>query len=202
VIIAAATTILLISYSRWLKRQPLVGNLAVSAATAVAFIYGALAAHIGLLAQTGMSVEILKVKTVEPALTVMSSWTGDWRAGIFPALFSFFFHFGREIIKDIEDQIGDRAMRARTFPLAYGLTAAQFVATSAFVLLILITPAPFYFGLYNTTYLWLILLGVDSALLVAIYWLWKNPAPWRMRQVSAILKADMLVGLAAIYWGQ
>jgi geranylgeranylglycerol-phosphate geranylgeranyltransferase len=129
-------------------------------------------------------------------------WSSDWRAGIFPALFSFLFHFGREVIKDIEDQDGDRAMQARTLPLAYGLTAAQTAATGAFVLLLIVTFAPFYLGLYGVAYWWIIVLGVYPVLILALGVLWKNPAPARMRQISAALKADMLVGLAAIYFGR
>jgi geranylgeranylglycerol-phosphate geranylgeranyltransferase len=170
--IAIATSFLLFFYSWKLKRQPLSGNFAVSLATALAFIYGAMAA---------------------PA--------GDWRAGIFPALFAFLFHFGREVIKDIEDQVGDRALRARTLPLAYGVHAAQIAGTTAFALLCFLTVVPFYLGIYGATYLWIILLGVDPILIWAVYGLWKNPAPRYMRQISAALKTGMLVGLAAIYFG-
>jgi geranylgeranylglycerol-phosphate geranylgeranyltransferase len=186
--IALVTALLLIVYSRDLKRRPLSGNLAVSVATALAFIYGALAGDAGL-ARSSVFVN-------------SNSWVESWRAGIFPALFSFFFHFGREVIKDIEDRAGDRAARARTLPLAYGLRAAQIAATIAFALLLVLTVVPFYFRIYGATYLWIVLLGVDPVLILAIYAVWKNPMTHRMRQLSAALKADMLVGLAAIYWGR
>lgn len=186
-LLASATSLLLVVYSWKLKRQPLSGNAAVSLATALAFIYGALAAQAGL-AQLALPVKL-------------DVWTSGWQAGLFPALFSFLMHFGREVIKDIEDQAGDAAMRARTLPLAYGLGAAQITATLAFVFLLVVTVVPFYLGIYGATYFWIILLGVDPVLLLAIYGLWKNPVRQRMRQLSAVLKADMLVGLAAIYCG-
>ncbi|MGH7601245.1 MAG: geranylgeranylglycerol-phosphate geranylgeranyltransferase [bacterium] len=194
--IAIGSSILLVVYSLRLKRQPLTGNLAVSAATALAFIYGALAAR------ADVSEGILGMSSMNDVSTLARAWHRDWRAGIFPAAFSFFFHFGREVIKDIEDRAGDQAMRARTLPLVYGLGAAQAAATVAFVILILATLLPFYLGIYNTTYLCIVIGGVDLALVAAIYVLWKNPAPPRMRQISAALKADMLVGLAAIYFGR
>ncbi len=199
--IAVGSSILLVVYSLRLKRQPLTGNLAVSAATALAFIYGAIAAQAGL-SRAEASDGILGMSSLNDVVTLASSWHRDWRAGIFPAAFSFLFHFGREVIKDIEDQAGDRAMRARTLPLVYGLGAAQAAATVAFVLLILATLLPFYRGIYNITYLWIVIGGVDLVLVAAIYVLWKNPAPPRMRQLSAVLKADMLIGLAAIYFGR
>lgn len=199
--IAVGSSILLVVYSLQLKRQPLIGNLAVSTATALAFIYGTIAAQAGLAAAEA-SDGIWGMSSMNGVNTLASSWHRDWRAGIFPAVFSFFFHFGREVIKDIEDQAGDQAMRARTLPLVYGLSAAQTAATVAFGLLILATLLPFYFGIYNATYLWIVIGGVDFVLVAAIYILWKNPIQYRMRQVSAVLKADMLVGLAAIYFGR
>lgn len=199
--IAVGSSMLLVFYSLRLKRQPLIGNLAVSAATALAFIYGAVAAQAGL-SRAEASDGILGMSSMNDVATLARAWHRDWRAGIFPAVFSFLFHFGREVIKDIEDQAGDRTMRARTLPLVYGLGAAQAAATVAFIILILATLVPFYLGIYNTTYLWLVICGVDLVLVAAIYLLWKNPIQYRLRQISAVLKADMLIGLAAIYFGR
>ncbi|MCG3120131.1 MAG: Protoheme IX farnesyltransferase [bacterium] len=186
-LIAIITSLLLVVYSWKLKRQPLSGNVAVSLATALAFIYGALAAQAGLAPLALPS--------------NFDTWKSGWRAGMFPALFSFLMHFGREVIKDIEDQAGDAAMQARTLPLVHGLRTAQSAATVAFGLLLVVTVVPFQLGIYSATYFWIILLGVDPVLLLAVYGLWKNPVRQRMRQLSAMLKADMLVGLAAIYCG-
>lgn len=190
VLIAVATSFLLLVYSWKLKRLPLSGNLAVSLATALAFIYAALAAESGL---TLMQIE---------RSGVTKTWMHGWRAGIFPAVFAFLMHLGREIIKDLEDQAGDRAVQARTLPLAYGLTAAQIAATLALVLLVIATLIPAELRLYNPNYFWIILFGVDPIVLFALYMLWKNPTPPRLRQISIALKADMLLGLAAIYFGQ
>jgi len=189
-LIAVATSLLLIVYSWKLKRLPLSGNLAVSISTALAFVYAALAAEVGL------------AKMITDAIHTTKTWAGDWRAGVFPAVFAFLLHFGREVIKDIEDQSGDRVAQARTLPLAYGLHAAQIAATIALVLLLIVTLVPAGLALYNQTYLWIILFGVDPVVIFAVYRLWKNPTPSRLRQISAALKANMLVGLAAIYFGQ
>jgi len=189
-IIAVATSLLLFVYSWKLKRLPLSGNVAVSLATALAFIYAALAAESGLS------------KMTPDAIYATNARAGDWRAGLFPAVFAFLLHFGREVIKDIEDQTGDRVAHARTLPLAYGLKAAQVAATIALVLLLIVTLIPAGLALYHQTYFWIILLGVDPVLIFAIYELWKNPTPPHLRQISAILKVDMVVGLTAIYFGR
>ncbi len=182
-LIAGGSTIVVIAYSFWFKRQPLIGNFAVSLIAALAFIFGAVAAC--------------------PETHVTSSVRALYggRAGIFPALLAFFFHFGREIVKDIEDQIGDRSASARTLPLAYGLQTAQIAATAAFVFLAGIVLVPFALGYYQQPYLSIILIGIYPALAYAVFMVWRKPETKYMRRTSYILKADMLVGLAAIFLG-
>lgn len=127
---------------------------------------------------------------------------GYWRAGIAPASFAFLFHFGREIIKDIEDRLGDARVRARTLPLVYGVTVARRMASSAFFLLLMVTLMPFVLHYYDHTYLFIILGGVYPVVLYVLYQMWKDPSVESMRRLSAILKADMFVGLAAIFCGR
>ncbi len=182
--IACGSTIIVIAYSLWFKRQPVIGNLAVSLITALAFIFGAFAA------------------CVEAHHTTSSALApAAWRAGMFPALLAFLFHFGREIVKDIEDQAGDRAARARTLPLAYGLKTAQVVATAAFVLLAAAALVPFALGYYREPYLWCVLAGVYPVLGYALCTVWRKPEVRHMRRTSQVLKAGMLVGLLAIFLG-
>jgi len=127
---------------------------------------------------------------------------GQWSAGVAPGIFAFLFHFGREIIKDIEDRFGDAQGRARTLPIVYGLAAARVIASIAFVVLLVISPLPFVLSFYNEVYLFLILAGVYPVVLYTMRQMWKDPSIHSMRRLSAILKADMLVGLAAIYFGR
>lgn len=173
-LLALISTFLVVTYSRSLKRRPLIGNLIVSLVTALAFIFGAVAA----------CAETLR-----------------WQAGLFPALFAFFMHLGREIVKDIEDQVGDKAEQARTLPLAYGQRAAQSAATLAFAALMIVTLIPALIGFYQQPYWWLIVLGVYPVLAFATWQVWRDPSAKQMRFVSNLLKADMLLGLAAIWFG-
>ncbi len=126
----------------------------------------------------------------------------NWHAGIAPAVFAFLFHFGREIIKDIEDRLGDSHDGARTLPIVYGITMARAVASGAFIVLLLGTLMPFALDVYNQTYLVIILAGVYPIVLYVLFRIWKDPSIASMRRLSIILKADMLVGLAAIYFGR
>ncbi|MEJ2635399.1 MAG: geranylgeranylglycerol-phosphate geranylgeranyltransferase [Calditrichia bacterium] len=169
-LIAASISLLLFLYSFRLKRMPLVGNLAVSFSTAMAFVYG------------GVS-----VNRIERTLI--------------PAAFAFFYHFGREIIKDIQDMEGDDRYRARTFPLVFGKSAALRLTTLNFMFLIVLTVIPFAADYYGYRYFWVVLLGIYPVLVYAIVSMWKNQSAKNLGLVSNWLKADMLIGLLAIYLG-
>ncbi|MBN2012899.1 geranylgeranylglycerol-phosphate geranylgeranyltransferase [candidate division KSB1 bacterium] len=121
---------------------------------------------------------------------------------IIPAVFSFLFHLGREIIKDIEDREGDSADHAVTLPIRYGVRPALWVTMFVFILLIGLTIMPFVMGIFGVPYLWVVILGVDTVLVFVIFSMWKTPVPKNLGRLSTLLKMDMLVGLIAIYVGR
>lgn len=121
---------------------------------------------------------------------------------LIPAVFAFFMHFGREIVKDMEDVSGDQAQGARTLPVAHGLRPAQWLVTALFGLLIAATLVPYYAGIYGVHYLIVVVAGVNLVLIAVIAAIWKRPTPATFRVSSALLKADMPIGLLAIYLGR
>ena len=120
---------------------------------------------------------------------------------IFPALFAFFFHFGREIIKDLQDVVGDQAAGAKTFAIRYGPRASLILTTIIFLLLSVLTLVPFITGTYGGVYITVIIAGIYPILIYVLYQCWTSPDPATLGKMSAVLKADMLVGLLAIYLG-
>ncbi len=118
-----------------------------------------------------------------------------------PAVFAFLFHFGREIIKDIQDMTGDARENARTFPLVFGKTPAIRLSTVIFLLTILVTTLPFLLHIYSIRYFRIVLFGVHPVLLFSIFSIRRNQSVRNLGFVSNLLKADMLVGLLAIYVG-
>lgn len=120
---------------------------------------------------------------------------------LIPAWFAFLFHFGREIIKDIQDYEGDTAIQAKTLPIRFGKNVALIVTTYAFIFLILSTMVPALFRIYNMAYLVVVVLGVDIPLMYIIRSIWRDPEPANLGRISFILKIDMLFGLLAIYLG-
>jgi geranylgeranylglycerol-phosphate geranylgeranyltransferase len=169
-IIAFSISLLLFLYSYRLKRLPLIGNLAVSFSTGMAFIYGGIAVH----------------RVVETLI---------------PAIFAFFYHFGREIIKDIQDREGDTSEKARTFPIIYGNRLSLILTTLNFALLTVLVFLPFLFGWYGIKYILVILFGVYPVIFFSVWSMWRNQTPGNLGFISNLLKADMLVGLLAIYLG-
>lgn len=121
---------------------------------------------------------------------------------LFPALFAFFMHFGREVIKDMEDSEGDSRNNAVTLPIRFGFGIAKAVATVLFLVLIVLTLVPAQLGIYGHWYLLTVLLGVNTVLIYTIISIWKNSSRRNLRVLSGLLKADMLVGLLAIYLGR
>ncbi len=161
---------LLIWYSIHLKRTVLLGNVLVSFAAGLTFIYGAMAVY-------------------------------DWQAGIIPAVFAFFFHLGREVIKDMQDLEGDLRNNAVTFPGKYGFKAAAFLVNILFGLLLLLTILPYIFSIYSAGYLWIVIPGVDLVLVFVMIALWFPNSPSVLGKLSGLLKIDMFVGLTAIWVG-
>mgnify|MGYP000262275068 CR=1 FL=1 len=127
---------------------------------------------------------------------------GKAEGAVVPAVLAFLFHLGRELVKDAEDVEGDRKAGARTLAAVYGPDVAVRWATCIFLLTILLTPIPFLIGLYRWPYLVSVSVGVDAVLGYVVYVLLGSPDRKALSRISRLLKADMLVGLAALAAGR
>jgi geranylgeranylglycerol-phosphate geranylgeranyltransferase len=126
---------------------------------------------------------------------------GRWKQALVVGIFAFFFHFAREMIKDMEDMEGDLENNAITFPVRYGIRPAQIVTSILIFILIGLTWIPYQLGIFNRIYLVVVLLGVDLELIGVVVLLWADPRPENWRRLSVLMKADMLMGLVAVYLG-
>jgi len=107
--IAAFVSALLAAYSLLLKRVLLISNLVVSAISAAVFAYAA---------------------------AIESVWTRDnLKFAAVGTVFVFIFHFGREILKDIEDMDGDRTAGTDTVPIRFGPRVSKALVVIAFSML-------------------------------------------------------------------
>ena len=127
---------------------------------------------------------------------------GHVENALFPAIFAFLMHFGREIIKDMEDVQGDQKEGAQTLPIRYGQRPALILATILAFALIVFIQIPFVLKIYGTWYLIVVNVGVTTVMLYTIFAMLSKPKRSTFRLLSALLKADMFVGLMAIYLGR
>jgi geranylgeranylglycerol-phosphate geranylgeranyltransferase len=125
----------------------------------------------------------------------------NWLDGLIPAVFALFFHFGREVVKDMQDVRGDLANNAVTFAGKFGIKNSVLLVNFIFFVLILLTIVPYFLNIYNNYYLWIVVIGVDLVLLGVCIFLWKYTDQSSLGKISHLLKLDMLVGLIAIYAG-
>lgn len=121
---------------------------------------------------------------------------------IWAALLAFLFHLGREIIKDLADLPGDLQHNIGTMPAVWGISAARLGVTSAFFLLALALPLPYYLGNFRFPYIVISMLGVLPVLIVVTRLVWRWSRPKQLQLLGLIVKLDMLIGLAALYFGR
>jgi len=81
----------------------------------------------------------------------------------------------REIIKDVEDVVGDREAGLRTLPIAIGERAALWVAAGALVVTVTISPLPYLRGTFGVAYLGVVGIA-DAVLAYACYESFADPA--------------------------
>jgi len=120
---------------------------------------------------------------------------------LIPAILAFLFHIGRELIKDMEDVVGDRALKSETFPIAFGIKISQFLVSAIFLVLIILTVFPYKLKIFSIYYLILVLI-MDFVLFYIILSLWNNPSKENLSSLSRLLKFEMLLGLLAIFAGR
>ncbi|MDM7924611.1 MAG: geranylgeranylglycerol-phosphate geranylgeranyltransferase [bacterium] len=168
--VALVSAVLLVLYSRSLKKTVLLGNLTVAFMLGLALVYGGLA-------------------------------VGGIRNAAVVGLFSFLYNLAREVLKDADDMEGDRTQGADTFPIRYGIRASLVLVTVVLLLLVAATFLPYGLGWFSRTYLWIVAVGVDAAVFGFIISMWRKPQPGHLGRIAVWMKADMLAGLAAVFFG-
>lgn len=163
-------TPLLVGYSIWFKRMPLIGNLVVSVMLGMAFIY---------------------VGAGYDNMTAMLPLAG----------LAFGFTLIREIVKDLEDQTGDLSQNARTLPILLGEKETLRLVSVFTALFLIADLLPYWFGIYNSRYLFFVIAGVNLPLLSALIFMWFKPNKGTFRRVQLMLKYDIFIGLLAVLLG-
>ncbi len=165
--------------------------LAAVAALAVMFVYSPLLKPRPLVGNVAVAV-VAGSPPFYGALAV-----GAAAGGVVPWVLAALLHFVREVVKDVEDEPGDRAIGRRTLPIAVGRRPAMVVAAGVGLLFVpaslLLPRNAGYGGAY-----FVIALLAQMAVLVAATWLLLG----RVERVSALLKSAMVIGLIALVAGK
>ncbi len=161
-------SVLLFLYSKYLKKMPLLGNLAVSflCALVVAIVIFAFAV-------------ISKEKSIENQFI--------WCYVAFAFLSTLF----REIIKDIEDQNGDKALNCKTLPVLFGNTISKGIAIVVLLFLIGIVMA-----ISRNE-----LLGIAITLVAftIVFQTFRAQQKEQFHSISQVTKGLMLLGLGLLF---
>ena len=163
---------LLALYNFKAKKIPIFGNLIIALLGALTFLTGGLAVD-----------ELLTFALPGPMI---------------PALFAFFFHLAREILKDVEDIEGDRRVGIRTFPQVVGESRAVLAVLVLFFIMAVLTFIPIMAGWFGKAYEILTIYIIDLPLLLLLIFIWGNPSRRMLRMGSIGLKAGMLLGIVAL----
>jgi len=176
----------------------------------LSFFIGQLGVGIALLAITGLMYYNVRAKRTVLFGNVLISFLsacaflyggvagGAIQGALVPAVFAAVYHFGRELLKDIEDREGDRLMSVITFPVKYGIKPALIVATLTFGVLVLSTIIPFVFFAYSTLYFFIVLFGVDLLIIVLLTRYGISQDFKHLQQTNTLLKAGMFFGILAL----
>ena len=167
-----AALALLLLYNFYLKRIPLAGNIVIALLSALTFMTGGLA--------------------------VNYKWVLGLPGPLVPAVFAFFFHLVREIVKDVEDIDGDRKAGVKTLPQIIGVSRSLLTVLALFFVLVLATYVPVLTGWFGRAYEILVVYVVDLPLLLLLIFVWGNPSAVMLKIGSYALKAGMVLGLAAL----
>ncbi len=173
-------------YSASYKRQFLVGNLIVA-------MSAALTPLLPIIVECGLLTEAygdLIRKT--PIVATLTGWGGGF------ALFAFLWTLVREIIKDLEDEYGDRELECRTVPIICGARWTKVIVTA----LVLLTNALLAYFVINkialpgdqSVTLRYFLVGIVAPSLCLIVILWRRSCT-AYHNASTLCKFIMAVGI-------
>lgn len=169
--IAFLATVLLISYNAYLKRKA------------------------GVLGNFAVSI------TGALPIVYGAAAVDHLEAMLFPAAFAFLLHLGREIIKDLEDVIGDRQAKSCSIPTRFSPRISYYMGFMPLFVLFCITPLPYFFRWYSILYLLLVIPLVNLLLLASFFYFRKKLDPGNLHRLSMVLKLSMVFGLLSLIAG-
>ena len=175
-------------YSSGYKRLFMVGNLTIALLAALTPMMVALA---------NVAILQLRYETILPYTTLVHDLYA-WMGGF--AIFAFLLTWIREIVKDIQDQMGDRELECHSMPVVWGDLWTKVFVTALIVLTLAlighlwfrVLPFPIGWNSLSTRY---IVLGIVIPLIGALWLLWSAKIPSDYKTCQQVIKLTMLLGM-------
>ena len=175
-------------YSSSYKRLFMVGNLTISLLAALTPM---------MVAMANVAVLQLRYAAILPYTTLVHdlyAWLGGF------ALFAFLLTWIREIVKDMQDQMGDRELECHSMPVVWGDVWTKVFVTALIVLTLAVIGHLWYHVLpfdrgwtsLSTRY---ILFGVVTPLVGSLGLLWSAKIPSDYKTCQQLVKFTMLLGM-------
>lgn len=172
-------------YSASYKRQFLIGNLVVS------FIASLTVLIVGITQLAFLQKEFGKLIFETPIPKQLYSWMGGF------AVFAFICTWIREILKDMEDERGDREMECHTMPIKWGVKKTKiflyFLIVLSIIGLLVVNEFCIYFA--GTLTIRYIIIGLIFPFCFLSYLIFKAKSPTDFHQASTLIKVIMLIGV-------
>lgn len=182
-----ASVVVLLFYSTTFKKKLLIGNVLISSLTA--WVIGVL-----FVAEINLA-DLSYLKNHKTELDKLYKYT------LVYAGFAFIVSLIREVVKDLEDMIGDKKFGCTTMPIVWGVNVSKiFIAIWLVVLMGLLLAILIYAIIHN--WFWLQLLLILSLLIYLVYILVhvrKASAISDYSLISKHIKLVMLVGILSIF---
>ena len=175
-------------YSSSYKRLFMIGNLIISLLAALTPM---------IVAMANVAILQLRYATILPYTTLVHdlyAWLGGF------ALFAFLLTWVREIVKDMQDQMGDRELECHSMPVVWGDQWTKVFVTVLIVLTLAIIGYLWYqvlpferaWSSLSTRY---IVFGVVIPLMGSLGLLWSAKIPSDYKTCQQLVKFTMLLGM-------
>jgi 4-hydroxybenzoate polyprenyltransferase len=180
------SVVLLLFYSTTFKKRLLVGNVIISLLTA--WVVGVL-----FIAE----IKFYDVGYMLKNITVIERL---YKFTLIYASFAFIVSLVREVVKDLEDIIGDKKYGCTTMPIIWGVNASKIYTAIWLVVLIGILGAIFFYTIINTwnSLIPVLVIVLLSFLIFILFQLKKASTSKDFGKISSQVKVLMLIGILSM----
>lgn len=175
-----SVAVILWLYSAKWKGMPMIGNIIIALLT---------------------SITILTVLWFDMPGDIILEWNNIWKVSFFIMIFAFLLNWVREIVKDLQDMLGDEVSGYNTMPIIYGVKkskqlAIMILSTTTVLISWVYFESGFLFIPQAKFLYWAIILFMLVSSILLYFFL----KPKQYNVVSQLIKITMLLGIIAIFF--